>query len=491
MTYPLTSRGWTKGNTRIRVTCRRVNSDGDIVWTLPQDMTYSPVADGDMSVIDIFIPDNLDLPSFTVVCYVEGAGTKDFTLSGIREGQAAPIYGGVVQAGHLPENTTEGELFFGDHIIVENEDGTRDPYYWDGDRWVFFDGETPRSVAFMILQNVLWDGTSAPATEDTLSAINIFARNLATNTLFAFYAKIRNLQIGDGGNSLDVDIYDYSNGRKVTPVFRVRYGGKTIFQIDPATGNIFFGEPNSQLNAPVSGFMYDAAKEQIRSLNGKIVVDTDGTLHAQEADIEGSISATDGVFRGTLDGATGFFSGSLDTPSFSAMPNGAEPIEIAVSGNAETQVYTLDSAFADNSLTDGFMYRCTHPLNPQIKYVTHITSGGFSNPCFYFYAEDGLTMLGRIRRYDDFWMWIKHFESTWADQSFTITVYKGDGNVFRFKNLPTEANGLEIGQVWVDSAGVLHAVVNNPEENTLSGKSAEPSDAGQSTGNTAELNEGE
>lgn len=457
-TYPLTSRGWTTGSTRLRVTCRRINTDDEIIWTVPQDLTYAPVQEGDNSVIDIFIPDNLKMSSFIFTCYVEGVDTKSFTVTGIPEGKAKPIYCGVVQAGHLPENTTEGDLMLGDHIIIENEDGTRDPYYYDGERWVFFDDTAPASIAFEILQNVLWDGTQAPATENTVSAINIFARNLATNTLFAFYAKIRNLLVGDGGDDFSAEIYDYQNGTKVPAVFRIRYKNKTIFQIDPQTGNIFFGKPNSQLSEPDTGFMYNATEGSIKSKSGKVVIYSDGRIYAKEADIEGSINATNGVFKGTLDGATGFFTGSLDTPSFTAMPNGAVKINIPVSGNAQNQVSILDSAFASNNLTDGFLYKCDLSVESRVKYVVHTTEGMFNNPQFSFYAEDGKTLIGRIRRYDDFWMWARHYSSTWDNQTFTVSVYKGDGNVFKFKDLPTEALGLETGQVWVDDSGVLHMV---------------------------------
>ena len=41
-------------------------------------------------------------------------------------------------------------------------------------------------------------------------------------------------------------------------IIKVSYNGNTVFQIDPSSGNVFLGQPNSGLTAPESGFMYDA-----------------------------------------------------------------------------------------------------------------------------------------------------------------------------------------------------------------------------------------
>ena len=498
MTYPLTSRGWTKGNTRIRATCRRVNSDGDIVWTLPENITWSPVNDRDMSVIDIFIPNNLALSTFTVVCYVEGIDTKDFILSGIKEGQAAPIYGGVVQAGHLPVNTTEGELIFGDHIIVENGDGTRDPYYWDGDRWVFFDGETPRSVAFMILQNVLWDGTSAPATEDTLSAINIFSRNLATNTLFAFYAKIRNLLIGDSGDDFATEIFDYENGKKVSPVFRVRYGGRTVFQIDPATGNVFFGEPNSGLKTAKTGFMYQASDRTIRSTGDNVIIKADGTIEAKDGIFTGRVNATSGTFTGTLNAAKGTITDATITNSTisGVLISGALKTSQSQYGDFTANFYANETYQAENIFSDlygegGYAYvwgtemwfRATCSVIPECAYIkafTEVAEGGPNKGLpehfsILFYDRDMKQIM-----VDDTGLDVKKYTEVlgkdfnggiqsaynltssnpskmrtyvYINQDFTINVVFGEDLILNvpFKGL----RNLEQGQVYVEPDGTL------------------------------------
>ena len=466
--YRLSSRGMTKGSVTIRAVCNRRNTDGRIIWTVPEALKSGccyPI-DGDTSVLDIPIPDGLqDLPSFTVVCQVASAGAKSYTLSGVCEGKVDTIYLGVYGPGDkLPGTTAEGDLIIGDHLIIQNESGTRDPYYWNGEEWVIADSDMPISFGFKVLQDSLWDSVKAPSSSTTLSAFNIFAANIGANLLFSYYAKMRNLSVGEG-TDFSFDVYDYQNGNKTTPVIRAMYKGKAIFQIDPASGRIFFGEPDSALSSPAAGgFMYDPSVNggSIVSKNNKIIIDSSGNVHMVDADISGTINATGGSFNGILQGATGFFNGSLNTPSFSAMSNGAIPLSITVSGGAESQYNLLYNFYQDNSLTQKFLYRCEHSANPSIKYMIGYDSAGtFHNWKFEFYEEDGTTLVGQVRRYDDFWIWIRHWSSSWANTTFSVTVYTGDGNVFRFKDLPTEKLGLELGQVWCDASGILHAVTED------------------------------
>ena len=39
--------------------------------------------------------------------------------------------------------------------------------------------------------------------------------------------------------------------------------------------------------------------------------------------------------------------------------------------------------------------------------------------------------------------------SDWEDETFTLTVKYGGGDIFKFKDLPTSPDGLEKGQVYV------------------------------------------
>ena len=65
---------------------------------------------------------------------------------------------------------------------------------------------------------------------------------------------------------------------------------------NPSSGNIFFGEPNSDLTAPVSGFMYEAATASLRSKDDNVVIDSMGGFVAKNAVIKG-----DSEFQGSFD----------------------------------------------------------------------------------------------------------------------------------------------------------------------------------------------
>ena len=298
---------------------------------------------------------------------------------------------------------------------------------------------------------------------------NLFAQIITVLGEFLFTKRIGSnlatLRINQSGLMMQYGVASDGDSRPI------------CFSVDFSTGNIFFGRPNAANSAPEYGFMYRGSDKSIRSKNNNVIIYEDGTLIAQNADISGTINATDGAFKGVLQGATGVFNGALDTPSFSAMPNGSEPVETTVSGSAETQYNLLYNFYQTNSLTQKFMYRCEHSLDPSIKYIIgYDTQGSFHNWRFEFYGEDGTTMLGLVRRYDDFWIWIRHWSSTWANQTFTVTVYIGDGNIFKFKSIPSEPLGLEVGQVWVDSTGILHVVQEEAEEEETQALSSTESD---------------
>lgn len=308
-TFRLTSRGVTKPESsevyedtcqRIIARCQRLNTTAPITWEVtPEDedlLTWARVDDDDDSQIEIVIKPLVALPSINIHCSIADIDTaKDFLCTGVQEGKADQMYLGIISStATFPVKTSEGPLMVGDHILVEAEDGSRVPYYYTGqpgdDAWVVSGLDMPISFGFKVLQNTLWDGLKSGKTADVLSALNIFAANIGTNLFFSYFAKIRNLLVGDG-SLFSFEVYDYQNGENVTPVIRAVYDGKTVFQIDPSTGNVFFGQPNSNLTAPSTGFMYRASDQSIVSAGERFKVDADGHLSAIGADIAGTVTA--------------------------------------------------------------------------------------------------------------------------------------------------------------------------------------------------------
>ena len=351
-TYKLTSRGVTQESKdyndrcqRINVRCQRLNTTAPISWELtPNDetlFTWERVDDADDSEIVIIINPKVALPTINIHCSIADIDTaKDFVISGIQEGKAEIIYAGIIPStSAFPNDTSEGPLMVGDHVLVEDSSGNRTPYYWNGSAWVISDANTPVDVSWQILANVLYDATHSPGTISSQSIVNLFAQNFAAYTAFIYNLMVRNLRVGAGSTSsgFRFDVYDYQNGSRVTPVIRARYNGNTIFQIVPSSGRVFFGQPNSELTAPLTGFMFDPVSEEIRSASGRFRIDSNGYLHATGAQISGS-----GSFTGSVTATSGTFSGDIKCRNFE-VSEGTESMEATLETNNKTinQIYYL------------------------------------------------------------------------------------------------------------------------------------------------------
>lgn len=351
-TYKLTSRGVTQESKdcndrcqRINVRCQRLNTTAPISWELtPNDetlFTWERVDDADDSEIVIIINPKVALPTINIHCSIADIDTaKDFVISGIQEGKAEIIYAGIIPStSAFPNDTSEGPLMVGDHVLVEDSSGNRTPYYWNGSAWVMSDANTPIDVSWQILANVLYDATHSPGTISSQSIVNLFAQNFAAYTAFIYNLMVRNLRVGAGSTSsgFRFDVYDYQNGSRVTPVIRARYNGNTIFQIVPSSGRVFFGQPNSELTAPLTGFMFDPVSEEIRSASGRFRIDSNGYLHATGAQISGS-----GSFTGSVTATSGTFSGDIKCRNFE-VSEGTESMEATLETNNKTinQIYYL------------------------------------------------------------------------------------------------------------------------------------------------------
>lgn len=78
------------------------------------------------------------------------------------------------------------------------------------------------------------------------------------------------------------------------------------------SGKIFFGQPDTTLTFPETGFMYDPATKTISSKNKKVIIDSNGQIIADSAqftnsNITGTATINDGFFSG------GFDCGSIKT----------------------------------------------------------------------------------------------------------------------------------------------------------------------------------
>lgn len=478
-TYNLTSRGYTKGEQKIRVVCNRINTNGDIAWQISNNLKYE-ITEGALGNYDITItiPALIELPNFEVTCSIEKIGlTKSYVVAGVPEGKEEEIYMGVYPSiDAIPDMTTEGPVIYGDHALVEDSDGNRTPYYWSGTQWVMADGQTPTTLAWKILQNCLYDATTAPGTVASQSVINLFAQNFAAYNAFLYNLKVRNLLIGDGtdGSGFQFIISDYQNGGDTVPIVKAIYDGKVVFQIDPTTGNVFFGEPNDDLSAPAKGFMYRASDQAIVSVSERFKVNANGKLSASQATISGSITATSGTFYG-----------DIDCPIFST--NGITPESSATAqlvNSAASSISSLESAVGIGSGT----YYCSLSTNSAVRRVRmvytptsvdtdgHITS--FIKKDISFLSSSGSTLFS-LRYYAEMSSSGTYvLQSDWFEGNYTttnhiipdseladygipgtLTITTGGGKIFNFSKIPYSPAGLKVGDVYADS-GTLKIVVS-------------------------------
>lgn len=379
-TYKLTSRGVTKSQ-QIVVTVTRHNTDAPITWSLDDGAEGAIVSfadDGTESQRTILISAGYALPNFRLTVVIADIDTvRSFTISGIQEGQAQMEYLGVFSSiSELPANgITEGPLIYGDHAVVEDAEGKRVPYVWDGSAWVIATAELPMNVAFKVLLDTLYDATHSDSTLTTLSVVDFFAQNLAGYNAFFENLMVLNFLIGkDTSTGFSARIGQVlDNGQ---PIFDIRWNNKTIFRIIPTTGRIFIGTPNSDLTSPVSGFMYDPSDEAIHSVNDNVVISSDGRITATSAalinsSISGSAVINNGVFKGSFDCASIYTKGStLGTIDYTIKASDAEwqarSLCVALLGvpsyNSESLPYNtsantlISKIFAVNNNSNGVSY---------------------------------------------------------------------------------------------------------------------------------------
>ena len=515
-TYSLTSRGYTKSGQTIRVICHRVNTNSLPTWQVSNNLSWEETEGGEGATdITIIIPSMAELPNFEVKCSIAAIGvTKSYIIGGVQEGVEEPIYIGVYPSiDEIPNTTTEGKLIYGDHALVEDSSGNRTPYYYTGTQWVIADGQMPTDLAWKVLMDSLYDATTSPGTLQSQSIINLFAQNFAAFNAFVYNLMVRNLLVGSGSatSGFRFEIYDYKNGQNVTPVIRAIYNGKVIFQIVPSTGRIFFGEPNSDLTEPETGFMYDPDDATygacIRSKNSRFVIREDGSLRATSASVSGSITATSGSINGLnaynlkISGDSEF-EGTLNCNGLRVEPQPQTTTAyVNTSGLTGSQAAYIAKAIYDSIYTDGpstqyinigrlngRIFKCSvsNASSENIAYLaTYVLGSQWTKVIYIFFFDSelqpipssslyyemkfaggmtgttgtafGLISMGEIFDSDD-----GAFSGLYIDGTIYINVIADFDNVYlNVQQQPTdeEIKQMAPGQLYIDADGFVKAAL--------------------------------
>ena len=298
---------------------------------------------------------------------------------------------------------------------------------------------------------------TASAFWTTATVLGLF-QLLCADSGFIKFLKTWALYCGAGDESTGfycrIADHDPTTGAPLAkPLFIVKYNGNTVFQIDPASGNVFMGRPNVDLNAPETGFMYRASDGVIISKNSKVSIDDDGALTVSEGNFTGAINATSGSFAGKLDGASGIFSGSFITPSLESRPvEGVSIKSVTLSNDATSQITSLLSL----GLSNWTLYPCTFSSDSNIKYVEYTYRYAYHIElwAFDFYDKNGSKLYEVYKQRTDDTNQLT-YKSTLGSGTLNVGP---NGDILIFKNIPLTSSGLVSGQIYRDSNNQLYIV---------------------------------
>lgn len=321
-------------------------------------------------------------------------------------------------------------LLKGDWYVLKS---TNVLYIWNGAAWEEKTVDSPDDFSYLSKVSIaMTDMIKIGTTDKTTATILGLFKYLAADQGFIKFLSVYNLLIDNlDGMSVDIRSRDEFGVPLATPVFDVKFKAKSVFRIDPSTGNVFMG----------SGFFYQSSDESIRSSSGKVVIDSNGQLIADNANL------VNAVVSGVVHATSGLFQGSVDTPAFSSLPNETGGTTVSYScqfTDAEHQLRGVYSFWQENNLSSGIQYECSLSANANVRYV--IKTGYGNDPDFMFYDES--MVLKEEIRASNYGTIAPGYRSTLTGKTFDMSVTFGKGEIFKFKGLQQGKDGLTEGQVY-------------------------------------------
>lgn len=231
-------------------------------------------------------------------------------------------------------------LLKGDWYVLKS---TNVLYIWNGTQWEEKTVDSPGDFSYLSkVSTAMTDMIKIGTTDKTTATILGVFKYLAADQGFIKFLSVYNLLIDNpDGMSVDIRSRDEFGVPLAKPVFDVKFKTKSVFRIDPATGNVYMG----------SGFFYQAADESIRSSSGKVVIDSNGELIAKNSRFQKS------VFEGSLDCKV------IKTALYNTSSQTVNVTTIAIS-----QADELASALHNMGCDEDSFYECTVSTFPRIRY---------------------------------------------------------------------------------------------------------------------------
>lgn len=384
--------------------------------------------------------------SFSLNASVGGV-EKKITLAGTMIDYSSKYMGAVDS---LPSTDEEGnKLLEGDWCVLKSNNMM---YVYKAGAWTSVTDSQVNSFGELEkMSTALVDMIAIGSTQSTTATVLGIFKLLCADNGFIKFLKTWALFCGAGdetsGFYCRIADHDPATGQALSkPVFIVKYNGNTVFQIDPSTGNVFFGKPNSGLSAPESGFMYKASDGSIVSKDNKVVINSNGEINATNGSFNGNINATSGSFTGTLNSASGTFTGSFVTPAIESRPpkTTAASASVTLDSVAKNQYSKLETL----SIGTSTVYNATHSADSNVRYIKKYMQEGFNTRReFYLLDKDLKTIYKCV------------YEANIQGTSYTTTIpagtlslgASGDVLVFNVDKIPYSSSDLEVGQIYQNS----------------------------------------
>ena len=443
-----------------------INGYSNVSFKWSADIQLFPDGQENNQEIAFVVSHDNDYQSITVeveVSYVEGEETKvvahQFNLFPI-DITKPEMYLGVLDS--IPTgdyiSSLQKKVMTGDWFLLSS---TNELYTWNGSAWACINGDSVTGTTFKDLEKVsvaLVDMIKIGTNNKTTATILGVFKMLCADNGFIKFLKTWALFCGSGSETSGfycrIADHDPTTGQSLAkPVFIVKYNGNTVFQIDPSSGNVFFGKPNSGLNAPLSGFMYDAANQRIVSVNNKVVINSDGSINAINGSFSGNINATSGSFSGSLNGASGVFNGSFYTPSLQSRPKTSPTVSASVVLSSPS--LAQGQQMVSLPLSNNVITNASHSADSNVRYIKEyrVDDSYFTSYTFSLYGAR-LNLLYEMY-YVDYNRGTDYVESTIPAGTLTLGT-SGDVLIFNVDNIPYSSTDLEVGQIYRDSSNRLY-----------------------------------
>ena len=443
-----------------------INGYSNVSFKWSADIQLFPDGQENNQEIAFVVSHDNDYQSITVeveVSYVEGEETKvithQFNLFPI-DITKPEMYLGVLDSiptgDYIP--SLQKKVMTGDWFLLSS---TNELYTWNGSAWVCINGDSVTGTTFKDLEKVsvaLVDMIKIGTNNKTTATVLGVFKMLCADNGFIKFLKTWALFCGSGSETSGfycrIADHDPTTGQSLAkPVFIVKYNGNTVFQIDPSSGNVFFGKPNSGLNAPLSGFMYDAANQRIVSVNNKVVINSDGSINAINGSFSGNINATSGSFSGSLNGASGVFNGSFYTPSLQSRPKTSPTVSASVVLSSPS--LAQGQQMVSLPLSNNVITNASHSADSNVRYIKEyrVDDSYFTSYTFSLYGAR-LNLLYEMY-YVDYNRGTDYIESTIPAGTLTLGT-SGDVLIFNVDNIPYSSTDLEVGQIYRDSSNRLY-----------------------------------